>query len=96
MFRLLLLLTFIESFATVLFERGVYFFTHEALKFSDAENLGLALVFGALYVVGALVSHALTRLARERTVLLAAVLGQVAVNAGLAHWPTGAWMFAGA
>jgi hypothetical protein len=95
-FRLLLLLTFIESFATILFERGVYFFTHKVLAFSVTENLWLALVFGCVYVVGALGSHALTRFARERTVLLAAVGGQVVACAGLAFWPTPAGMFVGA
>ena len=96
MFRLLLLLTFIESFATILFERGVYFFTHAVLGFSDSENLWLALAFGVVYVAGALVSHALTRWGGERPVLLAAVVGQVAANAALACRPTPLGLFLGA
>lgn len=96
MFRLLLLISFIESFATILFERGIYFFTHDILRFSDAGNLWLALVFGVVYVAGALGSHALSRGRRERAVLLGAVLAQIAVNAALAHWPVPACMFVGA
>jgi predicted MFS family arabinose efflux permease len=94
-FRLLLLISFIESFATILFERGVYFFAHDVLRFSDAANLWLALVFGCTYVAGALVSHALTRRARERTVVFAALGGQIVMNLLLARWPNGLCTFIG-
>ena len=43
----LLLLTLLESFATVLIERGVYFYTYNRLGFTDVENLWMALGFGA-------------------------------------------------
>ena len=42
------LITFVESIGTVLLERGIYFFTHERLAFTERENLLLALLFGAV------------------------------------------------
>ena len=53
----LLLITFVESIGTILLERGIYFFTHERLHFSERQNLLLALLFGVFYVGGALSSH---------------------------------------
>jgi hypothetical protein len=70
----LLLITFVESIGTILLERGIYFFTHERLKFSERENLLLALLFGVFYVAGALCSHrAAVRLGERR--LLYVTLG---------------------
>ena len=42
--RRLLLVTFIENFATILLERGIYFYTHERMAFTKEQNLWLALV----------------------------------------------------
>ncbi len=93
--RRILVLTVFESFAVVLIERGVYFFTHEALGFTDIENLWLALGFGAAYVTGALASHGFSVRLAERTVLVAAVLGQVATEAVIFAVPTVAVVVAG-
>lgn len=83
--RRLLLVTFIESVSTTMVERGVYFFTHDKLAFSDGQNLWVALAFGAAYVVGALSSHRMVRWAgSEKRLLLAAVAGQLAIHAGMA------------
>jgi MFS family permease len=82
----LLLITFIESFATVCIERGVYFYSTDILKFSDAANLWLALVFGAAYVVGALSSHAFSLRMREKPLLLASLGGQWVVHVTLGVW----------
>src|SRR5688500_3272957 len=38
----ILFLTFVESLATVLLERGVYFYTHDVLDSSERDNLLLA------------------------------------------------------
>ena len=74
----LLAIAFCESFATMLIERGIYFFAHERLAFDDIENLALALGFGAAYVVGALSSHAVARRLTEKRALLLALVGQAA------------------
>ncbi|MEM8738113.1 MAG: MFS transporter [Planctomycetota bacterium] len=75
MIRLLLALSFIQSFATVLLERGLYFYTEERLAFTDAQNLTLALVFGLTYAAGALGSHKFTARRGERPTLRAVLLG---------------------
>ena len=82
-FGRLLAIAFCESFATMLIERGIYFFAHERLEFDDIQNLALALGFGVAYVVGALSSHAVARRLSERRVLLLALVGQAAVFAVL-------------
>lgn len=96
--RLLIPLTFIQSFATVLLERGLYFFTKEELGFSDAENLGLTLMFGLCYAAGAMSSHGLTRGRGERPTLQAVLLGLGVLNLTVAvvATPTIVWTgFAG-
>ena len=82
----LLAIAFCESFATMLIERGIYFFAHERLGFDDIENLSLALGFGGAYVVGALSSHAVARRLAEKRVLLATILLQLACFAVLVFW----------
>src|SRR5690349_18988832 len=62
-------LSFVESFATILLERGLYFFSHERLGYSETENLALAAGFGATYTVGATLSHVLSRRAGDRATL---------------------------
>lgn len=66
----LLWLTFAESFGTILLERGLYFYTHDVLGFSDIQNLWLALAFGVAYVAAALLSHRAAVRFGERRVLL--------------------------
>ena len=72
----LLVITFIESLATTLIERGVYFYSHGRLQFTDMENLLLALGFGAAYVAGAMSSHGLTKRFADKPVVVLAVIGQ--------------------
>ncbi|HUU58760.1 MAG TPA: MFS transporter [Phycisphaerae bacterium] len=93
--RRLLVITLIESFATVLVERGVYFFTRDQFRFSEAMNLWLALSFGALYVVGALGSHRVSIRLGEKGLLLATVLAQTVVHAGLTAAATPATVLMG-
>ena len=80
----LLVITFLESFMTILIERGVYFFAKHRLGFTDATNLWLALAFGGAYVVGSLLSHPLSRRIGEKALLSGAIAAQVAVAAALA------------
>ena len=85
-FTRLMAITFCESFATMLIERGIYFFAHERLRFDDIENLALALGFGGAYVLGALLSHAMARRLSEKGVLLLALVGQAAAFVVLCLW----------
>jgi len=92
---LLLVLAFIESASTILIERGSYFFCHDYLSFSSAENLALALALGLAYAFGALTSHAASSRFGERRILAISVAGQVAVNACMGLAPTPTVLFVG-
>ena len=92
---LILVLTFIESLATILIERGSYFFCHDRLGFSDAENLALALAFGVAYALGAITSHPVSRRLGERRLLAIAVFAQLLASAVMAWLPGPAVLFAG-
>jgi len=83
----LLLISFVESFVTTLIERGLYFYSHDRLGFTDAENLGLALGFGTAYAVGALASHAAARRLSEKRLLVLTLVGQFLAHATLFLWP---------
>jgi hypothetical protein len=74
----LLVITFIESFATTLIERGVYFYSQDRLGFTDGENLGLALGFGGAYALGALASHRISHRMSEKRLLVATLIAQFA------------------
>ena len=93
--RLLIPFTFAQSFATVLLERGLYFYTDEKLAFSEGENLGLALMFGVCYATGALTSHGLTRRRGERPMLRAVLMGLALLNLTVALHPTPLVVWAG-
>jgi len=85
---LVIVMTVIESFATICMERGIYFYTHERLAFSDPANLGMALVFGLAYAGGAAVSHRASNRLGEKRLLILTLLGQLAVHLALAARPT--------
>jgi len=74
----LLVITFIESLATTLIERGIYFYSHDRLGFTDGENLGLALGFGAAYALGAVTSHGLAKRVSEKRLLVFSLVAQFA------------------
>jgi MFS family permease len=82
--NVLLLATFLESFATICVERGVYFFTVQRLGFSDVQNLWLALAFGVAYAGGASLSHKISQRIGERKLLLASIVAQAIVHAAMA------------
>jgi MFS family permease len=79
--------TFLESVGTTLLQRGVYFYAQEILHYSETDNLWLALASGALYVVGAYVSHGACKRVGERRLLLLvlAALGTLHALVGLVH-----------
>lgn len=91
--RILYILTFIESFATILLERGIYFFSHQRLHFTEEENLGLAFSFGVLYVAGALLSHRAAARWGERRLLSACLGGLLLAQAVLPFFARG-WVLA--
>jgi MFS family permease len=93
--RRVLLLSFIESFGTILLERAIYFFTHERLGYSRAQNLGLALVFGVTYAAGAARSHWAAGRLGDRRALCGALLVLLALHAALAMAPEGALLALG-
>ncbi|HHH75690.1 MAG TPA: MFS transporter [Phycisphaerae bacterium] len=76
----LLVITFIESFATVCIERGAFFYGEHILKFTMKDNLLMALAFGLCYVTGALLSHRATSWLTERKVLISAIIAQAVIH----------------
>jgi MFS family permease len=87
--RRVLLLSFIESFATILLERAIYFYSHERLGYSRAQNLGLALVFGVTYAAGAATSHALARRLGDRRALVVSVIALLLLHVAMTAAPGG-------
>ena len=75
----LFLLTFFESIAATLIQRGIFFYTHENLGFSQSQNLWVALGFGVTYIGGALASHRLSKRHGEKAVLLGCILALLAL-----------------
>lgn len=93
--RRLLIITFIESLATVLLERGFYFYTHQLLGFSDAANLWIALAFGITYVAGALLSHRVAFWLGERRALALSIVAVLALHLVMTLLPI-EWVLVGA
>jgi len=85
---ILLLIAFLESFVTILDERGMYFYCKEHLNFSTSQNLWLALTFGGSYVVAAWRSHWLASRIGEKRQLLGVIALQVAMHAMLCFHAT--------
>ena len=87
---LILLLTFTESFATILLERGIYFFTHDRLGFTTTHNLLLALAFGLCYAAGATGAHPLTHKLGERRLFAILTAALIVAHAAIGLSPTAA------
>lgn len=83
----LLLTVFATSFSGTLLQRGAYFYTHQVLGFSQAQNLWLALLVGVTYVVGASASHPLSARFGERCTLSRILLGLIGVHLLIAAVP---------
>ncbi|HXK20295.1 MAG TPA: MFS transporter [Polyangiaceae bacterium] len=86
----LFILTFLESIAATLLQRGVYFYTHENLGFSQNQNLWVAFGFGATYIIGAFTSHGLCTRFGERRLLLGCIAALLVIHSLLALFPA-AW-----
>lgn len=87
----LFIVTFLESIAGTLLQRGLYFYTHENLGFSEQQNLWLAFGFGATYIVGAFASHRLSTRWDERRLLIGCLFALLFVHSMLALFPA-AWL----
>src|SRR5438034_2579520 len=87
----LFVLTFCESIAATLLQRGVYFYTRENLGFSQNQNLWVAFGFGATYIIGAFGSHNLSQRFGERRLLQGCLLVLLAIHSLLALFPA-AWL----
>ena len=85
---------FVNSFGSAIIERGIYFMAREGLHFSDQLNLWLALVYGAMYVGGAVISHGITARLGERRSLIGVSLAQIGVLALVTVHCTTVTMFA--
>jgi len=86
--RRLLLTVFATSFSGTLLQRGAYFYTHQVLGFSQAQNLWLALLIGVTYVAGASASHPLSARFGERRTLVGLLLALVGIHLLIAAVPT--------
>jgi MFS family permease len=83
----LFVLTFLESIAGTLIQRGLYFFTHENLGFSETQNLWIAFGFGLVYIGGAFVSHGVATRLGERRALLSCLVALLTCHVLLAVFP---------
>jgi len=92
--RRLILIVFIESFTTMLVQRGIYFFCDSRLGFTDQWNLWLALCFGAVYVVAAVSSHRVSARMTERSLVALTVAVPLGIHVLLAMSPTTPVIFA--
>ena len=92
MIVVLFVLTFLESIAATLIQRGVYFYTHENLGFTQSHNLWIAFGFGVTYVGGRLRQPWPEPSASAKSaVLLGCIVGLFALHSLLALVP-GAWV----
>jgi predicted MFS family arabinose efflux permease len=92
---LLYFVTFLESIGTGILQRGIYFYTHERLGFGQLANLLVALAYGAVYVGGALKSHAAATKWGERNMMTATLVALFVVHVALALSPSPALLCAG-
>jgi MFS family permease len=86
----ILLTVFGTSFSGTLLQRGGYFYTHQVLGFSQAQNLWLALLVGVTYIAGATASHPLSARLGERRTLLSVLLALVSLHLLIAAVPSAA------
>lgn len=91
----ILLITFVESFATICLERGIYFYSVTRLGFSDVMNLWLALAFGLAYVTGALLSHPIASRLKEKRLITVLLILHCVVHLMLALWIGPTMLFVG-
>jgi len=94
MIAVLFVLTFLESIAATLIQRGIYFYTHENLAFTQTQNLWVAFGFGVAYVAGAFASHPLSKRFGEKALLIGCIVGLLALHSLLALVPA-AWVLVG-
>jgi len=94
-FTCLMLITFVESVCLAMVGIGVFFYTHEVLKFTDGQNLALAMTMGGCYVLGARASHRVSNALGEKRALASALAGQAIVHTLMVLSPGSATLVAG-
>ncbi|MDD4872118.1 MAG: MFS transporter [Kiritimatiellae bacterium] len=72
--QIILLVTFMESIATILVERGIYFYTEKFYHFEKIHNLLLAFLFGLFYAGAAVTTERISSRFGEKRTLLAIML----------------------
>jgi MFS family permease len=87
-YRALLALALVESYATILVERAIFFYTGTVLGYSDQFNLFMALSLGVFYIIGAKCSHVLAARLGEKRVLWLTIIGQLVVHLFMWQRPT--------
>lgn len=66
----MIVISFLESAATILVERGIYFYTEKFYHFDKIHNLLLALLFGLCYAGSAVLTNRVSSRVGERAALL--------------------------
>ena len=84
----MLVLTALENIASAVVQVSIFFYTQQRLGFTGNENLALALIHGAAYTAGALLSHRLTARIPERPALLGVLALQLGLILTIAASPT--------
>lgn len=84
----ILILSFFQSFTLTLYERGIYFFLDERFGFTTAENLWVAVLYGVVYIGGALGSHPVAMRLGEKPTALGLSGGAVVLGIALTLSPT--------
>jgi MFS family permease len=72
--QIILLISFLESIATILVERGIYFYTEKFYHFEKIHNLLLAFIFGLFYAGAAVTTERISSRYGEKSTLLAILL----------------------
>jgi len=80
-------ITFAVSFASILIFRGIHFFIKEQLAWGQTARLVLALVYGATYVVGALLSHPIAQRVGERRLAVLLTVGHAVCSVAFFFLP---------
>lgn len=83
-----LILSLFQSFTLTLYERGIYFFLDERFDFTASQNLWVAVLYGVVYIAGALGSHPVAMRVGEKPMALGLSAGAVLLGVALTLSPT--------
>ena len=83
-----LILSLFQSFTLTLYERGIYFFLDERFDFTAGQNLWVAVLYGVVYIGGALGSHPVATRVGEKPTALWLSAAAVVLGVALTLTPT--------